>query len=396
MTDRPLVRRVLLSCGEASGDLYAGALVRALRAEASGAGVDAIDAFGFGGAQLASAGAELIGDYRGFSVTGLTEALSVLRRSWRMLDTITEAARTRRPDVFVAIDFPDFNFRLLPRIKALGIPIVYYISPQLWAWRPGRLATIKQYVDRMLVIFPFEEAIYRDAGVPVTFVGHPLIDMAVAQRDRDATCRAAGLDPARPVVALLPGSRPNELRLILPVIADAARQLAQEVPGVQFLVARAPALDDHLFAPLQALTQAGIPVGTLSEAADDVLEAADVVVTASGTATVQTALHNRPMVIVYRVSGLTYAIARRFVALTQFGMVNLVAGRPIVTELIQHECTPARVTAETRTLLTDPTRAATMRADLSEVVRALGGPGASTRAAQAVLGVMAQSQDPRG
>lgn len=384
-------RRVLISCGEASGDLYAGALVRELRAQAAAHNVSAIDAFGFGGAQLAAAGAELIGDYRGFSVTGLTEALSVLRRSWRMLDTITEAARTRRPDVFVAIDFPDFNFRLLPRIKALGIPIVYYISPQLWAWRPGRLKTIKQYVDQMLVIFPFEEKIYRDAGVPVTFVGHPLIDMAVARRDRTETCHAAGLDPARPVVALLPGSRPNELRLILPVIADAARQLAREVPGVQFLVARAPALDDHLFAPLQALTQAGIPLGTLAEAADDVLAAADVVVTASGTATVQTALHNRPMVIVYRVSGLTYAIARRFVALTHYGMVNLVAGRPVVTELIQQDCTPARVAADARSLLTDPTRAATMRDDLAGVVRALGGPGASTRAAQAVLDVMAQS-----
>jgi len=373
--------RVMISCGEPSGDLYAGALVRALGG--------ATDAFGFGGDHLRAAGGDLVGDYRGFSVTGLTEALSVVRRSWAMLGSLTEAARTRRPDVFVAIDFPDFNFRLLPRIKALGIPIVYYISPQLWAWRPGRLKTLKQYVDHMMVIFPFEERIYRDAGIPVTFVGHPLIDLAVARRSREETCRAAGLDPARPVVALLPGSRPNEVRLLLSVLADAARLLATDVPDVQFLVARAPSLDDHLFAPIEALRASGVAVGLLADGADDVLAAADVVITASGTATVQTALHGKPMVIVYRVSGVTYAIARRAVKLPHYGMVNLVAERSIVTELIQADCTAERVRDEIRTLLLDEARAARMREDLADVVRRLGGPGASERAA-AVVRTMAR------
>jgi lipid-A-disaccharide synthase len=369
----------MLSCGEASGDLYAGGLIRALAAR------EPVEVFGFGGAHMRAAGADMVGDYRGFSVTGLTEALSVVRRSWAMIGILTEAARTRHPDVFVAIDFPDFNFRLLPRIKALGIPIVYYISPQLWAWRPGRLKTIKKYVDRMLVIFPFEEKIYQDAGVPVTFVGHPLIDMAIPLRSREATCRAAGLDPAKPVVALLPGSRPNELRLLTPVLVDAARRLSASLPGVQFLVARAPSLDDELFASLEGLRSEGIPLGLVSDAADDVLAAADVVITASGTATVQTALHGRPMVIVYRVSPLTYAIGKRVVTLPHYGMVNLVSGRGIVTELIQDECTPERVSAETRLLLTDHTRASVMRGDLTEVVRRLGGAGASERAAEAVL-----------
>lgn len=377
----------MLSCGEASGDAYAGALTRALDRQAVAAGLGHVDVFGFGGAQLRDAGADMVGDYRGFAVTGLTEAVSVLRRSWTMLGTLTEAARTRRPDVFVAIDFPDFNFRLLPRIKALGIPIVYYISPQLWAWRPGRLKTIKQYVDHMLVIFPFEEAIYRDAGIPVTFVGHPLIDLAVPQRSREATCRAAGLDPSKPVVALLPGSRPNEVRLLMTVLADAARQIAASVPGTQFLVARAPALDDSLFDPLTRLRAAGVPVGLLADAADDVLAAADVVITASGTATVQTALHGKPMVIVYRVSPLTYAIGRRVVKVAHYGMVNLVAGRSIVPELIQKECTPERVSDETRRLLTDAGRAGQMREDVAEVVRRLGGTGATDRAAQEILGV---------
>jgi lipid-A-disaccharide synthase len=371
----------MLSCGEASGDLYAGALVRAMVQQAPGTTV-----FGFGGEQLASAGAELVGDYHGFSVTGLTEALAVVRKSWKMLGTLEAAAVDRKPDVFVAIDFPDFNFRLLPVMHKLGIPVVYYISPQLWAWRAGRLKTLQRYVSKMLVIFPFEEALYREAGVPVEFVGHPLIELAVSGRSREATCRAAGLDPARSVVALLPGSRPNELRLLLPTLVAAATRLVRDVPGVQFLVARAPALDDSLFAPLDALRTSGVPLGILSGSADDVLAASDVVVTASGTATVQTALHQRPMVIVYRVTPMTYAIGKRFVRVASYGMVNLVAGRPIVRELIQDACTPEAVADETRALLTDPERAAAMRRDLADVVQKLGGHGASGRAAAAVLG----------
>jgi lipid-A-disaccharide synthase len=372
----------MISCGEASGDLYARALVHAMQQQAPGT-----TAFGFGGAQLAATGAELIGDYRGFSVTGLTEALSVLRKSWRMLDTLGEAARTRKPDVFVAIDFPDFNFRLLPVLHKLDIPIVYYISPQLWAWRAGRLKTLKKYVSKMLVIFPFEEAIYADAGVPVEFVGHPLIDLAVATRSRGETCRAAGLDPDRPVVALLPGSRPNELRLLLPTLVESAMRVAREVPGVQFLVARAPALDDELFASLQVLQTAGLTMAVLDGKTDDVLEAADVVITASGTATVQTALHHRPMVIVYRVSPVTYAIARRFVRVANYGMVNLVAGRSVVRELIQEACTAEAIAAEVCSLLTDGARVDIMRRDVEEVVQKLGGPGAAGRAAAAVLAV---------
>ncbi len=385
MTDSGLVatsRRVMISCGEASGDLYAGALVRALQRQAPGTITS-----GFGGAQMAAAGAELVGDYRGFSVTGLTEAVSVLRRSWGMLGTLGAAARDRRPDVFVAIDFPDFNFRLLPVMHRLGIPIVYYISPQLWAWRAGRLKTLKRYVSKMLVIFPFEQAIYEDAGVPVEFVGHPLIDLAGPSRSREETCRAAGLDAGRPIVALLPGSRSNEVRLLLPVMMDSARLLARDVPGAQFLVARAPALDDELFAPLDQLRAAGVTSGILADATDDVLAAADVVITASGTATVQTALHQRPMVIVYRVSPLTYAVGKRVVRVANYGMVNLVAGRQVVRELIQGACTPEAVAGEARSLLVDASRAERMRTDLAEVVQKLGGPGASERAAAAVFGV---------
>jgi lipid-A-disaccharide synthase len=382
--------KVMLSCGEASGDLYAGALVHELRA------LDPhVEVFGFGGDRMASADAELVGDYRGFSVTGLIEALSVVRRSWKMLRTLGAVAQARRPDVFVAIDFPDFNFRLLPVMRRLAVPIVYYVSPQLWAWRPGRLKTLRRYVDRMLVIFPFEVRMYEDAGVPVEFVGHPLVDLAAPRRSAADFLRANGLDPARPTLALLPGSRPNEVRQILPTLVDAAVLTSRRVEGLQCVIARAPSLEADLFKPLAALRAAGVPFGVVEGASDDALAAAHAVVTASGTATVQTALHLRPMVVVYRLAPLTYALARRFVRVTTYGMVNLIAGRPVVRELIQGQFTPQAVADEAVSLLVDRARADSMRRDLDEVKRKLGGPGASRRAAEAIIAV-ARRKSPHG
>lgn len=372
---------VLISCGEASGDIYAGALVGALRDLDPG-----VSAFGFGGPRMAGAGAELIGDYRGFTVTGLIEALSVLPRSWRMIRRIGDAARRRRPDVFVAIDFPDFNFRLLPIVHRLGIPIVYYVSPQLWAWRPKRLETIRRYVQRMLVIFPFEVRMYEEAGVPVDFVGHPLLD-AISTPPRAAFLLRHGLDPSRPVVAFLPGSRPNEVRHILPTLARAAPLLRRRLPAVQVVVARASWLDSRLFDVLAETRAADVPLAIVEGDPDGVLAAADVVVTASGTATVQTALHGRPMVVVYRLAPLTYALARRVVRVTTYGMVNLVAGRPIARELIQDALTPEAVAGEVFSLLTDRSRLDDIRRGLAEVKARLGGSGASRRAAEAVLAV---------
>jgi lipid-A-disaccharide synthase len=372
----------MISCGEASGDLYGGALVAALRQQDPG-----VRAFGFGGPKLREAGADLIGDYRRFAVTGLVEALSVLPRSWQMLRALGEAARRQKPDVFVAIDFPDFNFRLLPVMKRLGIPVAYYVSPQLWAWRSGRLETIRRYVSRMLVIFPFETEMYERAGVPVEFVGHPLIELAAAGQPRAAFLRRLGLDPERPVVAILPGSRPNELAQTLPTLAEAARLIARDRPGTQFVLARAPSLDDGLFSPMEALRTAGVPSAIVQDATDDVLAAADVAAVTSGTATVQTALHGCPMIIVYRLAPLTAALARRFIHVSTYGMVNLVAGRPIVPELIQDGFTAGRVREEIVSLLADPARTERMRRDLAEVRVRLGGTGASARAAAAILRV---------
>jgi lipid-A-disaccharide synthase len=369
---------VMVSCGEASGDLYAGALATELQCLAPGTRV-----FGLGGPRLAESGAELVGDYRGLAVTGLTEALRVLPRSFGMLRRLRGRLLNDRPDVLVAVDFPDFNFGLAQSARKLGIPVVYYISPQLWAWRPGRIRTMKAIATQVLVIFPFEQQIYERAGIPVEFVGHPLIDLIHVTTDRRDLLTSHGLDPEAPTVALLPGSRPNEVRAILPTLAAAASLIRAHVPEVQFVIARAPNLPSSLFASLTA--SGGIAV--VEERADDVLNASDVVVTASGTATVQAALHLRPMVIVYRLSPLTYRLGRRFVKLDTFGMVNLVSGRRIVPELIQDGFTPERVAEEVRSLLTDRARADAMRQDLRDMRSRLGDAGASRRAAAAVLAV---------
>jgi lipid-A-disaccharide synthase len=385
----------MISCGEASGDLYAGALARDLRQLAPD-----VQLFGFGGEQLAGAGADLIDDYRHHHVTGLAEVIAQLPRTYALYRRLVSAARTRRPDVFVAIDFPDFNFRLGKALHALGVPVVYYISPQLWAWRSGRLKTMKQFVDLVLPIFPFEEALYRDAGIPVEFVGHPLIDLAKPTRDRASVLSAVGLNPRAPTVALLPGSRPNELREILPDLIAAASLVDKRVPDVQFLIARAPHLSDDLFHVADEAVRdtrtrrgAGLRLAVVEGATDDVLAAADVVLTASGTATVQTALHGKPMVIVYRLSKLTYRLGRRFVKIDTFGMINLIAGRRIVPELIQDDFSPQSASYEIVRLLTDEARRARVTADVEEARGKLGGGGASRRAAEAVLRMARRSRD---
>ena len=186
---------------------------------------------------------DLLGDYQGLAVTGLAEAVSVLPRSFAMYRRLVRAAREKRPDVFVAIDFPDFNFRLAKALRRFNIPVVYYISPQIWAWRPGRIKTLRSLVDHMLVIFPFEEALYREADIPVTYVGHPLVELARAQQSRQEFLTDHNLDPLAPTLALLPGSRSNEVGKIIPVILNATSLIAEQVPNLQAFVARAPNLD---------------------------------------------------------------------------------------------------------------------------------------------------------
>lgn len=370
----------MISCGEPSGDLYAGALASEIRHLAPDALIS-----GFGSERLRAAGASLIRDFRGLSVTGLTEALRVIPRSWQNYRALVEAADADPPDVFVPIDFPDFNFFVARAMHKRGIPVVYYISPQLWAWRRGRLKTMQRVADHVLVIFPFEKPFYDEAGVPATFVGHPLLELTGPPVPRADFLLRHGLDPARPTVALLPGSRRNELRAILPDMARAAAIVSARLPETQFVVARAPHLEDDLFEPLADLigSESVITEGET----DAVLASADVAIVASGTVTVQAALHGCPMIVVYRVGPLTYTLGKPLVHVDTYAMVNLIAGRRVVPELIQDDFTPEAVAAETLRVLTDPAHAAKVRADLAAVRASLGSAGASRRAAEAVLEV---------
>lgn len=379
--------RVMVSCGEPSGDLYAGALARALIERQPG-----LDVFGFGGPLCRQAGVRMLGEYTGLSVTGLTEAVRVLPATWRMMRRLVAACDETRPDALVVVDYPDFNFQLMKRVAAKGVPVVYYVTPQLWAWRAGRMKAMQRDVALALPIFPFEEALYQQAGVPVQFLGHPLVDRVPAPsadpveaaRQQAALRAALGLDPARPVVALLPGSRHNELSRLVPVIAAALPAIREAEPAVQFVVACAPSRHPDEFAAILAAAP-GTPV--VQHRTDDVLAAADVVVTASGTATAQTALHERPMVVIYKLSPLTYALGKPLVTVDTYAMANLIAGDRIVPELIQEGCTPEAIAAETTSFLRDRDRWARTHARLAETRAKLGAPGSTARVAEAVLAV---------
>lgn len=379
--------RLLVSSGEPSGELYAAELVRSLRPLAPELAV-----FGLGGDRLAAEGAQLVGHVRELAVVGLAEVLSHLPRIRGIFHRLVAAAERERPDLAVLIDYPDFNLRLARALHRRGIPVVYYVSPQLWAWRAGRIRTIRETAAHMLVIFPFEEALYREAGVPVTFVGHPLVDLVRPAPDRGAFLHGAGLDPSRPVVALLPGSRGKEVALNLPVLVEAVRRMAAEDPSLQFAVALAPTL------PALPVERAFVGTGArlLAGQAHAALGAATVAIVASGTATVEAALLGTPMVVVYRISRLTYALGRRFVRVPHFAMPNLIAGKRVVSELIQADFTPERTAADAFALLRDPALREQTRSELLEVRRRLGAPGASARAARAILETWAGLRRARG
>jgi lipid-A-disaccharide synthase len=289
--------------------------------------------------------------------------------------------RERRPDVAVLIDYPGFNLRFAVSLKNEGVPVVYYISPQVWAWHRGRVRSIKENVRLMLVVFPFEVDIYRQAGVPVEFVGHPLAERIGSTMLREEFFRLHGLDPSRRVLALFPGSRPQEIEHILPVMIRAALEI-RDALGVQVAVSVAPNLDH---AAVERYIPEGAGVSTVRFHAHDLMQHADVGIVTSGTATLEMGWYGTPMVVVYRTSLTTYLIGRALVRVPFIGLVNIVAGEKIVPELIQHALTPEALRSEVFRLLTDPEAADSMRRQLRVIRERLGAPGASDRVASAVL-----------
>ncbi len=372
--------RLLISCGEASGDLYAADLVRHLRER-----VPDLEVVGLGGDRLQAQGASLLAHVRDLAVVGLLEVVSHLRDLRAVFRGVLDEIDRRPPDAAVLVDYPDFNLRLARALHGRGVPVIYYVSPQVWAWRRGRLSAIRETVARMLVIFPFEEPLYREAGVPVTFVGHPLVSLVQPAANPPAFLRELGLDPGRPVIALLPGSRPKEVGHNLPPMAASVAALAAARPDLQFLAAVAPALDPEVVrAGLR-----GAPVTIVHDRTHAALSAATAAIVASDTATVEAALLGAPTVVVYRLSPWTYRLGRRLVRVSYYAMVNLIAGRRVVPELIQSDFRPDRVMAELLPLVDDTPARRAVRSGLAEVRERLGAPGASARAADAIAPFLA-------
>jgi lipid-A-disaccharide synthase len=363
--------QILLSAGEASSDLYASRLAVALR-ERTGA-----QFFGMGGPRMRDAGVELLADYHEVAVVGIAEVLHKIPSVVGVQNLLAREAVRRRASLAILVDSPGTHLGVARRLKGHGIPVGYFIGPQVWAWRSGRVRVVRRRVKRMVVIFPFEEKIYREAGVPVDFVGHPLVDTVKPSMSRAEFIAQQDLDPARPIVALLPGSRAGEVARNFPAILEACERLSREMGAAgaapQFVHAAAPGIGSS--------AGAAVDVVRVEGATYDALGAADCAIVASGTATVEAALLGTPMVVVYRVAPLTAMILRRMVHTPFFSMVNLIAGRRVVAELVQDDFTGAAVSAEVRRLLESSAARQEMKAALAQVRARLGTGGAIERAA---------------
>jgi lipid-A-disaccharide synthase len=361
--------------GEASGDLHGADLLHALHER-----LPEVDVVGVGGEHCRAAGMQAIADASETGTVGLVEgarALGTLVRTYRAL---VRLLREDPPDLCVLVDFPEFNLRLARQAKKAGVPVLYYIAPQVWAWRRGRVRKIARRVDRLAVVFPFEPGLYEARLPGVEFVGHPLLDRVAVTRARDETLRLHGLDPARRLVLLLPGSRTKEIDYILPSMVEAVRRLAADHPDLQFALALAHTLTREQVAP--ALAAVGVPIPVVAGDMHNLVAASEVAIVASGTATLECALLEKPMVIVYRLSRVTFALARLLVRGVQHvGMPNIVAGRAVVPELLQREATGERIAAEAAAILDHPAEREAMVAGLREVRRRLGRGGAARRAA---------------
>jgi lipid-A-disaccharide synthase len=369
--------QILLSAGEASGDMYAARLAAALNERTNAA------IFGMGGEQMRRAGVDVVTDYSEVSVLGITEILSHLPQLIRAMRKLVDTARDRRPELAIVTDFPGFHLRLARKLKPLGVRNVYYICPQFWAWRPWRARIVRRRFALALCIFPFEEKFFGDAGVPVKFIGHPLVGNVAPSLSRAGFFAKHRLDESLPLVTILPGSRRSELARHLSVLREACVKIHNTTP-VQFVVAAAPERTQTLknFWPNQ------LKVSIVEGETYDALAHANASIVSSGTATVEAALLDAPMVVIYRVTPLTALLAKPLVRTKYFAMVNLIAGREVIPELIQKDFTPDKVAEQTLRLLRDPAATAAMRAELAAVRRRLGPPGAVERAADAIAALL--------
>ena len=376
MTNRS-TPRFLVVAGEESGDMRAAPLLKAIKSDFPEASF-----FGVAGERCRTEGTDLIADISALSVMGFVEVLSNLPRIKRTFDLVLRAAKERRPDAAILVDYPGFNLRLAAELHKLGIRVFYYVSPQVWAWKASRIKIIKKVVTRMLVLFPFEKDFYARHHYQADFVGHPLIDEVRANKSREIFLKELDLKPSAKIVGLLPGSRPKELHRHLPVMLKAAAIIRNEFPESQFLILRARNLPESAFTPLVAA--ASVPV-TVSTDYYNALNACDVTMTASGTATLETALMEKPMVVIYQTAWLTSVIVRLLIKIPYISLVNIVAGKKIVTELLQEKASPRNIADILLNYLRDSKTAEKISLEMKIIREKLGESGASKRAAMVIF-----------
>jgi lipid-A-disaccharide synthase len=343
-----------------------------------------------GGEHLESKGMKLLYHSQSLSVVGITEALFKLRSVLKALQGLKESLDRERPDLIILIDFPEFNLRLAKIASRRRIPVLYYISPQIWAWRPGRVKVIAKRVKKMVVFFRFEVPLYQAAGVDVEWVGHPLLDIAKPSLSKEVAIERFGLDPQRRTIGLLPGSRIHELERLLPPLLASAQLLQKEISNLQFAIPLAPGFTEGTLSPW--IRNSPVPVKLIEGWNYDVMNISELLILASGTATLEGAILGKPMIIIYKVSLLSSWVGRAMIRVNHIGLVNLVAGKEIAPELIQKDVNPKRIADEALRILKDPSLRQRMAESMAQVRQSLGEPGAAQRAARIVTSMIREGE----
>ena len=378
-------KKILLVAGEVSGDLHGSHLVEAIqRIEPE------VQFSGVGGEGLERRGVKLLYSAHSLSVVGITEVFVKLRAILKALRGLKRSLQREKPDLVILIDFPEFNLRLAKIAHRRGIPILYYISPQVWAWRPKRIRLIAQLVRKMVVLFPFEVPLYEAAGVDVEWVGHPLLDIVKPTLPKEKAYQQFGLDPKQRTIGLLPGSRSHEVERLLPPLLASAHLLQKEIPDLQFVIPLAPGIPKTILT--SRMKNISVPVKVVEGFTYDVMNLSDLLITASGTATLEGAILGKPMIIIYKVSFPSYWIGRALIRVDHIGLVNLVAEKEIAPELIQKDVNPQRIADEALRILRDPILSRKMSESMGEVCQKLGKPGAAQRAARIVTSLLHEAE----
>ena len=373
-------KHILIVAGEISGDKHAAHLVKEIHR------IDPSVRFsGLGGEHMKTAGVEIYEDMMKYAVVGFVEVLKHLRDFWRLFRLVIEKAKSGKVDAVVLVDYPGFNLRLAKELKSLDIKVIYYISPQVWAWKENRVETIRRCVDRMLVLFDFEKDFYTKRGVNSSFVGHPLVDTVTASLSRDDVLASVGFSPRATIISLLPGSRTKEIDRHLPVMLKTARRLHRDDQNTCFLIFKAPGMDKEIYEKIIARFNEKLPVRIWEDDFYNGIFASDACIAASGTATLELAVARKPMVVIYKTAMITWLLAKFLIKIPYVALVNVVAQKRVVPECLQFDANPEKIASTLQEIYQDPQKREKMKEELSAVTRRLGDKGASRRAAEEIL-----------